>query len=68
MTDDLGGLAERLELALVLPVHYDALADVEADSVAAAADVAGRGMPVTLDERSFAWPPEVLAPRSCQHP
>ncbi|MFC4356489.1 MBL fold metallo-hydrolase [Halobium salinum] len=44
-------LAESLDPDLVLPVHYDTLEMLEADSAAFAADVAGRGVPVVLDER-----------------
>ena len=43
-------LAERLDPDLVLPIHYDTQAFLEADSGAFAADVAGRGVPVVLDE------------------
>ncbi|QLG62330.1 MBL fold metallo-hydrolase [Halorarum salinum] len=44
-------LAERMDPDLVLPVHYDTIEMLEADSAAFAADVAGRGIPVVLDER-----------------
>lgn len=44
-------LAERMDPDLVLPVHYDTVERLEADSAAFAADVAGRGVPVVLDER-----------------
>lgn len=44
-------LAEALDPDLVLPVHYDTFEALEADSDAFAADVAGRGVPVVLDER-----------------
>ncbi|WP_251343284.1 MBL fold metallo-hydrolase [Haloplanus halophilus] len=43
-------LAERLDPDLVLPIHYDTQAFLRADSEAFAADVAGRGVPVVLDE------------------
>jgi L-ascorbate metabolism protein UlaG (beta-lactamase superfamily) len=45
-------LAETLDPDLVLPVHYDTFDMLAADSGAFAADVAGRGVPVVLDERS----------------
>ncbi|WP_129115765.1 MBL fold metallo-hydrolase [Halegenticoccus tardaugens] len=44
-------LAEALDPDLVLPIHYDTFDLLEADSAAFAADVAGRGVPVVLDER-----------------
>jgi L-ascorbate metabolism protein UlaG (beta-lactamase superfamily) len=43
-------LASALNPELVLPIHYDTLEMLEADSAAFAADVAGRGVPVVLDE------------------
>lgn len=43
-------LAECMAPDLVLPVHYDAFEAIEADARAFAADVAGRGVPVVLDE------------------
>jgi len=43
-------LAERLDPDLVCPIHYDTQAFLAADSAAFAADVAGRGVPVVLDE------------------
>lgn len=43
-------LAERLDPDLTLPIHYNAFDDLEADSAAYASDVAGRGVPVVLDE------------------
>jgi L-ascorbate metabolism protein UlaG (beta-lactamase superfamily) len=43
-------LAADLDPELVLPVHYNTFAALEADSGAFAADVAGRGVPVVLDE------------------
>ena len=46
-------LAERLAPDLVLPIHYNTFDDLEADSAAFAADVAGRGIPVVLDEHGF---------------
>jgi len=45
-------LAEEMGPDLVLPVHYDTFAALETDSGAFAADVAGRGVPVVLDERA----------------
>lgn len=47
---DAAELAERLDPDLVLPVHYNTLEFLEADSAAFAADVAKRGVPVVLDE------------------
>jgi L-ascorbate metabolism protein UlaG (beta-lactamase superfamily) len=44
-------LAEALDPDLVLPVHYNTLDFLEADSGAFASDVAKRGVPVVLDER-----------------
>jgi L-ascorbate metabolism protein UlaG (beta-lactamase superfamily) len=44
-------LAEELDPDLVLPIHYDTIETLETDSAAFAADVAGRGVPVVLDER-----------------
>ncbi|WP_435125839.1 MBL fold metallo-hydrolase [Halobaculum sp. D14] len=43
-------LAERMQPDLVLPIHYNTLELLEADSAAFAADVAKRGIPVVLDE------------------
>jgi len=43
-------LAEHLDPDLVCPIHYDTQAFLVADSRAFAADVAGRGVPVVLDE------------------
>jgi len=43
-------LADRLNPDLTLPIHYNTFDDLEADSAAFAADVAGRGVPVVLDE------------------
>jgi L-ascorbate metabolism protein UlaG (beta-lactamase superfamily) len=45
-------LAESLDPDLVAPIHYNTFEALEADSAAFAADVAGRGVPVVLDERS----------------
>ncbi len=45
-------LAERLDPDLVLPVHYDTFPALETDDAAFAADVAGRGVPVVLDDPS----------------
>jgi L-ascorbate metabolism protein UlaG (beta-lactamase superfamily) len=47
---DAADLAERLDPDLVCPIHYDTQAFLAADSRAFAADVAGRGVPVVLDE------------------
>lgn len=43
-------LATALDPDLVLPIHYDTIDLLEADSRAFAADVAERGVPVVLDE------------------
>jgi L-ascorbate metabolism protein UlaG (beta-lactamase superfamily) len=43
-------LAASMDPDLVLPVHYDTFEALETDSAAFAADVAGRGVPVVLDE------------------
>ncbi|OYR56426.1 MBL fold metallo-hydrolase [Halorubrum halodurans] len=45
-------LAERMAPDLVVPIHYDAFDDLEADAEAFAADVAARSIPVALDERA----------------
>jgi L-ascorbate metabolism protein UlaG (beta-lactamase superfamily) len=45
-------LAAAMDPDLVLPVHYDTFEALETDSGAFAADVAGRGVPVVLDEGS----------------
>ena len=45
-------LAERLDPDLTVPIHYDTFEMLETDSGAFAADVAGRSLPVALDERS----------------
>ncbi|PSQ48138.1 hydrolase, partial [Halobacteriales archaeon SW_6_65_15] len=45
-------LAEAMDPDLVLPVHYNTFEALETDSGAFAADVAGRGVPVVLDERA----------------
>ena len=47
---DAAALAARLEPDLVLPVHYDTFAGIEADADAFVVDVAHRGVPVVLDE------------------
>lgn len=44
-------LAEAMDPNLVLPVYYNTFEALETDSAAFAADVAGRGVPVVLDER-----------------
>ena len=49
--EEAADLAERMDPELVLPIHYNTFAALEADSGAFAADVAGRGVPVVLDER-----------------
>ena len=43
-------LAERMDPDLVVPIHYNTLELLEADSAAFASDVAGRAVPVALDE------------------
>jgi L-ascorbate metabolism protein UlaG (beta-lactamase superfamily) len=43
-------LAERLDPDLVVPIHYNTFPDLASDSGAFAADVAGRAVPVALDE------------------
>ena len=43
-------LAETMDPDLVLPIHYNTFEALETDSGAFAADVAGRGVPVVLDE------------------
>ncbi|PSP82876.1 hydrolase [Halobacteriales archaeon QS_1_68_17] len=48
---DAAALAESMDPDLVLPIHYNTFGALEADSAAFAADVAGRGVPVVLDER-----------------
>ncbi|WP_313695206.1 MBL fold metallo-hydrolase [Halorarum halobium] len=45
-------LAERMDPDLVVPIHYNTQSFLEADSAAFAADVAGRSVPVALDESS----------------
>ena len=47
---DAADLTERMDPDLVLPVHYNTLDFLEADSAAFASDVAKRGVPVVLDE------------------
>ncbi|PSP72847.1 hydrolase [Halobacteriales archaeon QS_3_64_16] len=49
---DAADLAETLDPDLVLPIHYNTFEELQADSEAFAADVAGRGVPVVLDERN----------------
>lgn len=44
-------LAERMDPDLVLPIHYNTIEMLQADSGAFAQDVAKRGVPVVLDER-----------------
>jgi L-ascorbate metabolism protein UlaG (beta-lactamase superfamily) len=44
-------LAEALEPELVLPVHYNTIETLQADSGEFARDVAKRGLPVVLDEQ-----------------
>jgi len=48
---DAADLAEEVDPDLVVPIHYNTFEALEADSGAFAADVAGRGIPVALDER-----------------
>jgi L-ascorbate metabolism protein UlaG (beta-lactamase superfamily) len=48
---DAAALAAELDPGLVVPIHYNTFAALEADSAAFAADVAKRGVPVALDER-----------------
>lgn len=48
---DAADLAEVLDPDLVLPIHYNTLELLAADSGAFASDVARRGVPVVLDER-----------------
>jgi L-ascorbate metabolism protein UlaG (beta-lactamase superfamily) len=48
---DAAELAEELAPGVVVPIHYNTFAALEADSAAFAADVAKRGVPVALDER-----------------
>jgi len=48
--EEAADLAERMDPELVLPIHYNTFAALEADSGAFAVDVAGRGVPVVLDE------------------
>lgn len=43
-------LAARMEPALIVPVHYNTIAPLEADSREFVADVASAGVPVALDE------------------
>ncbi|WP_348608972.1 MBL fold metallo-hydrolase [Halobaculum rarum] len=43
-------LAERMDPDLVVPIHYNTQAFLEADSAAFASDVAKRAIPVALDE------------------
>ena len=43
-------LAAALDPDLTLPIHYDTFEALETDAPAFAADVAGRGVPVVLDE------------------
>lgn len=47
---DAAGLAEALDPDLTLPIHYNTFEALESDSDAFAVDVAGRGVPVALDE------------------
>lgn len=44
-------LAEKMDPDLVLPVHYNTIEILQADSGAFARDVAKRGVPVVLDEQ-----------------
>ena len=49
--DEAADLAERMDPDLVVPIHYNTLDFLEADSDAFAVDVAERSIPVALDER-----------------
>ncbi|MBP1988079.1 MBL fold metallo-hydrolase [Halolamina salifodinae] len=49
--EESAALAERMDPDLVLPVHYNTIEILQADSAAFAADVAKRGVPVVLDEQ-----------------
>ena len=49
--EESAALAERMDPGLVLPVHYNTIEVLEADSGTFAADVAKRGVPVVLDEQ-----------------
>lgn len=49
---DAADLADHLAPDLVLPIHYNTFEALQADSAAFASDVATRGVPVVLDERS----------------
>ena len=49
--DESAELAERMDPDLVLPVHYNTIEILQADSGEFAEDVAKRGVPVVLDER-----------------
>ncbi|MEY7848067.1 MBL fold metallo-hydrolase [Natrarchaeobius sp. A-rgal3] len=42
-------LSEEIEPDLILPVHYDTFAEIQADADAFVVDVANRGVPVVLD-------------------
>jgi L-ascorbate metabolism protein UlaG (beta-lactamase superfamily) len=44
-------LAEAIDPDLVVPIHYNTISLLRTDSAAFAADVAGRSIPVALDER-----------------
>ena len=48
---DAADLANAIAPDLVVPIHYNTFAALEADSAAFASDVAKRGVPVALDER-----------------
>lgn len=50
-SQDAAALAGELDPELVVPLHYNTIAALEADSGAFAADVAREGVPVALDER-----------------
>lgn len=51
---DAAGLADELDPDLVVPIHYNTFEALAGDSAAFAADVAGRSIPVALDERGHA--------------
>ena len=49
--EESAALAEKMDPDLVLPVHYNTIEILQADSGAFARDVAKRGVPVVLDEQ-----------------
>ncbi len=50
---DAADLAETLDPALVVPIHYNTFEALRSDSKAFAGDVASRSIPVALDERGL---------------